>query len=100
MSGKIRLEHPGEHLREILAELGISQYRFAHATRMPASAVCALCAGKRRITAETAMRIARALRMSPQFWLNYQARWDFERAEDSAATAELEKIEPLVPACA
>lgn len=98
MSRKIQLVHPGEHLKEILDELGISQYRFARASRIPASAVCAICAGKRSLTAATAIRIARTLNMTPQFWQNFQSRYDYERALDAADAVELEKITPLVPA--
>ena len=98
MSKKIRLIHPGEHLREILDELNVSQYRFARVSRIPASAICSICAGKRSITAGTAIRIARALNMTPQFWMNFQVRYDYELAMSSINEAELEEITPLVPA--
>ncbi|MBQ6705582.1 MAG: HigA family addiction module antidote protein [Opitutales bacterium] len=98
MSKKIRLIHPGEHLREILDELGVSQYRFARVCKIPASAICSICAGKRSITAGTAIRIARALNMTPQFWMNFQARYDYELTMNTINKADLEEITPLVPA--
>ncbi len=92
---KQKLIHPGEHLREILAEIGVSHYRFAHASGIPASAVCTICAGRRAITAANAIRIARALNMTPEFWIRFQARYDFERAQLQFPPSKIAKIATL-----
>lgn len=86
--------HPGKHLKTLLADLGISHYRFSLITGIPASALCVICAGKRSITASTAIRIAKALKMSPQFWLNAQNRFDLAEAQKENKSA-IEKIEPI-----
>lgn len=86
--------HPGKHLKTLLADLGISHYRFSLITGIPASALCVICAGKRSITASTAIRIAKALKMSPRFWLNAQNRFDLAEAQKELQS-EIEKIEPI-----
>lgn len=86
--------HPGKHLKTLLADLGISHYRFSLITGIPASALCVICAGKRSITASTAIRIAKALKMSPLFWLNAQNRFDLVEAQKEHHHA-VEKIEPI-----
>ena len=62
--------HPGEHLAEILDELGISQYRLALAIGVPPRRINDIVRGRRSVTADTALRIGQALRMTPEFWLN------------------------------
>lgn len=74
--------HPGEMLRETLDELGVSQYRFAKTTGIPPSVLCGICKGKRGISADSAIRIARALGTDAQSWLNMQALYDLEIAEN------------------
>ena len=87
--------HPGEHLAEYLDELGISQYRLAKATGVPPRRVNEIVHGRRAITADTALRLGQALRMTPEFWLNLQRIHDLDRAR---AEADLPAIEPLVAA--
>ena len=62
--------HPGEHLAEILDELGISQYRLAKTIGTPPRRINEIVYGRRSITADTALRIGQALDMTPEFWLN------------------------------
>ena len=57
--------HPGEHLAEILSELGISQYRLAKAIGVPPIRINDIVHCRRSITADTALRIGQALRMTP-----------------------------------
>ena len=85
--------HPGEHLAEILAELGISQYRLAKAIGVPPIRISEIVRQRRSVTADTALRVGRALGMTPEFWLNLQKMYDLERARASTDTSE---IEPLV----
>lgn len=87
--------HPGEHLAEYLDELGISQYRLATATGVPPRRINEIVHGRRAITADTALRLGQALRMTPEFWLNLQRIYDLDRAR---AETDLPAIEPLVAA--
>ena len=72
--------HPGEHLAEILEELGISQYRLAKAMGVPAVRVNEIVHCRRGITANTALRIGRVLGMTPEFWMNLQQMYDLNVA--------------------
>ena len=85
--------HPGEHLAEILDELGISQYRLAKAIGVPPIRISEIVRRRRSITADTALRVGTALGMTPEFWLNLQKMYDLEVARTSTDTS---RIEPLV----
>ena len=85
--------HPGEHLAEILEELGISQYRLAKAIGVPPIRINEIVRRRRSITADTALRIGRALGMTPEFWLNLQRMYDLEVAR---ASTDTQAIKPLV----
>lgn len=75
--------HPGEILMdEFLEPMGISQYRLAKDISVPPRRINEIVHGKRSITADTALRLGRFFRMSPQFWLNLQTRYDLEVTED------------------
>lgn len=82
-----RLEpiHPGALLAEDLRDMGISINRLARDTRMPVSRASDLVHGKRNITAETALRLARFFGTTPEYWLNLQAHYDLETARDRVA---------------
>ena len=84
--------HPGEVLlEEFLKPLGISQNRLARTMRVPLRRINEIVHGKRAITADTAIRLARALGTSEQFWMGLQADYDLEEAR-KAARSELEKV--------
>ena len=89
------LIHPGEHLGEILDELGITQYRLAKAMGVPRIRINDIVNCRRSITAETALRIGQALGTTPDFWLNLQRMYDLDVAR---ATTDLSAIKPLVEA--
>jgi addiction module HigA family antidote len=72
--------HPGELLRDELDEIGVSLNELARALRVPMNRISALVNGKRSITADTAMRLARYFGASPQYWLNLQTAYDLEVA--------------------
>lgn len=75
--------HPGEILKEeFLEPLGLSQNQLALSIRVPARRINEIVHGKRRITADTALRLARFFNMSPQFWLGLQMDYDLDVAED------------------
>ena len=75
--------HPGEHLAEMLEELGISQYRLAKTMGTPARRINEIIHGNRSITADTALRLGQALGMTPEFWLNLQRMYDLDVARSS-----------------
>ena len=80
--------HPGKILRaEFLDPLGISMYRLAKDTQMPADRVGRLVRGTRAFTADTALRLAAYFGTTPEFWLNLQARHDLELALDTGRAA-------------
>lgn len=87
--------HPGEHLAEILEELEITQYRLARTVGVPPRRINEIVHGRRSVTADTALRLGKALGMTPEFWLNLQRMYDLEVAR---ATTDLSSIQPLVAA--
>jgi addiction module HigA family antidote len=73
--------HPGEMLREeFLIPLGISQNALALKLRVPATRIGEIVKGKRAITPDTALRLARFFGNSPEFWLNLQQMHDLSKA--------------------
>jgi addiction module HigA family antidote len=75
--------HPGEVLlEEFLKPLHISQYRLAKDINVPPRRVNEIVQGKRSISADTALRLARYFGTSDRFWLNLQARYDLEVEKD------------------
>lgn len=62
--------HPGEHLRIDLEEAGVSQAQLAREIRVPTNRISMLIRGERNITADTALRIARWMGTTPEYWLN------------------------------
>jgi len=75
--------HPGEILlEEFLRPLQLSQYRVANDTSVPPRRINEIVHGKRAITADTALRLARYFGTSERFWLNLQARYDLEVEKD------------------
>ena len=87
--------HPGEHLAEIIEELGITQYRLAKAIGVPQIRISDVVHCRRSITADTALRIGRALGTTPEFWLNLQRMYDLDVAR---ANTDVSAIKPLVEA--
>jgi len=82
-SRKLDPVHPGEILlKEFLEPMGLSQNRLALALGVPARRINEIVLGKRGITADTALRLARYFKMSPQFWLGLQMDYELDVAED------------------
>jgi addiction module HigA family antidote len=78
--------HPGEILmEEFLKPLGITQYRVAKDIHVPPRRINEIVHGARAISADTALRLGRYFRLSPQFWLNLQAHYDLEVVEERLA---------------
>lgn len=79
VNNEMRPIHPGEILREeFLTPLGISANELAQELRVPVTRIGAILHGRRRITADTAVRLGRYLNTSPQFWLNLQTSYDIK----------------------
>lgn len=84
VADKIPPVHPGEVLYEDwLIPLGMSQSQLAKSMRVHRARIHEIVRGKRAITAETAMRLARAVGTSPEFWLRLQRMYDLRRVEEA-----------------
>jgi antitoxin HigA-1 len=80
---KLMPVHPGEVLlEEFLKPMNLSQNQLALALRVPARRINEIIHGKRRITADTALRLALYFNMSPRFWLGLQMDYDLDVVED------------------
>ena len=83
---KIQPIHPGEILmEEFLTPLGLSQNQLANDIGVPPRRINEIVHGKRRITADTALRLAHYFKMSQQFWLGLQMDYDLDVEEDKLA---------------
>jgi addiction module HigA family antidote len=83
---KLKPIHPGEVLlEEFLKPMGLSQNRLALQIGVPPRRINEIVLGKRGITADTALRLARYFGMSPQFWLGLQMDYDLDMAADTLA---------------
>lgn len=90
--------HPGEVLvEEYLPPLGLSQHRLAVAIGVPPRRINEIVHGKRRISADTALRLSRYFGTSEWFWMNLQGPYDLEVERDRLSPV-LEEIKPLVRA--
>jgi len=87
--------HPGEILREdYLKPLGLSMNRLALDLRVPVTRISEIAHERRGITTETALRLARYFKTSARYWLNLQAAYDLEVAEDQLATKIDQEVRP------
>jgi antitoxin HigA-1 len=87
--------HPGEVLfEEFLKPMGLSQNRLALDIGVPARRINEIVLGKRGITADTALRLARYFHMSPQFWLGLQMDYDLDVAADILADRLDKEVRP------
>jgi addiction module HigA family antidote len=86
-TGKLHPVHPGEVLQEeFLKPMGLSQNRLALDIGVPARRINEIVLGKRGITADTALRLARYFGTSAQFWLGLQMDYELDVAEDKLAS--------------
>ena len=87
--------HPGRVLKRELAERGLSANRLALALRVPSGRITSILNGKRAISPDTALRLARFFGNSARFWMNLQTRYDItvaERALGERIEAEVEHV--------
>lgn len=88
--------HPGEVLlEEFLTPIGISQTAFAVRLSISLQRLNDLIHGRRGVTPDTALRLARVLGTSPEFWLNLQETWDLWHAAHGPEAKEIAALEPL-----
>ncbi len=87
--------HPGEILREdMLKPLGISINRLGRDLRVPVTRMSEIVNGRRGITADTALRLARYFGTTPEFWMNLQASFDLDVAQRASADRITRDVHP------
>ncbi len=87
--------HPGEILIEdFLKPFGISANKLARELRVPSNRIVKIVNAERRITADTALRLARFFNTTPDFWMNLQTHYDLEKAQDEIATTVERDVRP------
>ena len=89
--------HPGEFLADELEEIGISAAELARNIHVPANRISQIIAGKRNITADTALRLGRYFGTGPQIWLNLQQAYELDLAQQEIGP-EIESIPRREPA--
>jgi antitoxin HigA-1 len=95
MARKLHPIHPGEILREeFLLPMELTAYAVAQACGVPRTRIERLAREETPITADTALRLGKYFSTTPSFWMNLQARYDLEVAEDATA-AEIKRIKSV-----
>ena len=91
--------HPGEVLlEEFLKPMNLSQNRLAIDIGVPARRINEIVLGKRRVSADTALRLGRYFEMSPQFWLGLQMDYDLDIEEDKLGSRLEREVRPYAMA--
>ena len=87
--------HPGEMLlEEFLKPMGLTQRELADSIHVPYQRINEIINGRRGVTSSTALRLSKFFRVSPDFWMNLQLRWDLYFAQQAEAD-ELKTIKPV-----
>lgn len=94
ITAKLPPVHPGEILKETIEDFDLSMNRLAQAICVPANRVSAIVAGKRGLTGETALRLARYFGTTPDYWINMQAHYDLETARDRWESQVAAEVQP------
>lgn len=87
--------HPGEILRDLLSEAGLSASAAALKMRIPSNRLTAILKGSRAITADTALRLGAFFGNSPQFWMNLQSNYDLDLVEYQSGRRIRSEVEGL-----
>jgi addiction module HigA family antidote len=96
--------HPGEILSDELGEIGLSAKKLADVIEVPPNRLYQLLAGKRNVTADTALRLGQYFGMSAEFWMNLQSAYELDLARQQAGKTiqkiprRSETAEPRAPA--
>jgi addiction module HigA family antidote len=92
---RLRPVHPGEILRDdFLKPIGLSMNRLSLDLRVPITRIAEIIYGRRAVTPDTALRLARYFDTTPAFWLNLQSRFDLDRAEDQLLARVRREVRP------
>jgi len=91
----IPLTHPGEHLHEFIEEYGLTQYRVAKELGVQQTRIMEIVKGRRAISANTALRLARLFGTTPQMWINLQKNYELEKAQRECGTIINKEVRPL-----
>ena len=95
---KLNPIHPGEVLlEEFIKPMGLSQNQLAHALDVDPRRINEIVLGKRSVTADTALRLARYFGTSAKFWLGLQTDYDLDRASDALEKTLRRHIKPFAP---
>ena len=87
--------HPGEILlEEFMKPLGLSANKLGLELRVPSNRILAIAGGKRAVSADTALRLARYFNTTADFWMNLQSRYDLQQAEHELAEAIAREVHP------
>ncbi|HET9177909.1 MAG TPA: HigA family addiction module antitoxin [Terriglobia bacterium] len=101
MAAKLKPIHPGEVLREeFMGPLGLSMNRLALDLHVPVTRIAEIVHERRAITTDTALRLGRFFRTSPEFWLNLQTRHDLEITRDKEKAKVEREVKPIKAAVA
>lgn len=96
MAAQLKNPHPGEILQtEFLEPLGLSQNALAKAIDVPANRINEIIRGRRGITADTDVRLARYFGLSEGYWLRLQNTYDLMETHRNLTVSELRKIKPI-----
>ncbi len=96
MAKKLKPVHPGEHLREdFLKPHRLSMNKLAMDLRVPVTRIADIVGERRGITSDTALRLARYFKTSPEFWMNMQVRYELDVAEDEQRSEIERDVRPF-----
>ena len=97
-SRRLQPLHPGEVLKELLTDAGLTVNALALALRVPANRIEGIVKGQPGITGDTSLRLARYFGTSAQMWMNLQAKYDLAVAEDALAARIRTEVRPRAAA--
>jgi addiction module HigA family antidote len=92
---KLRPIHPGQVLKTVLEDAGERANAVALALRVPANRLTEIINGRRSLSGDTALRLARYFGTSAQMWMNLQAKYDLDMAEDALADRIETEVQPM-----
>ena len=94
VKNKMRPVHPGEILREEMGALELSANAFSKALGVPVNRITTILNGRRGVSADTALRLARYFGTTPEFWMNLQKTWELRRAEVAQGREIAKRVKP------
>ncbi len=94
MKNKMRPVHPGEILREEMGALELSANALSKALGVPVNRITRILNGRRGVSADTALRLARYFGTTPELWMNLQKTWELRRAEIAQGREIARRVKP------